>query len=380
MEEHTGLRVQAGENFVVTPAIEAVCTRALAYLEAGYAVHLSGPAGTGKTTLAMHIAALRIRPVMLIYGDEEFGTSNLVGGEKGILSKKVVDNFIRSVYKAEESVRSVWVDQRLTTACKHGHTLVYDEFSRSRPEANNVLLSILEEKLMILPNGRYGEGYVQVHPDFRAIFTSNPEEYVGVHKTQDALRDRMITIELTPYDKETEAAITQARSGTSAAEAQTIVDLVRQFREIEDSRFRPSVRACIMIAKVTRGCGGQVHPDNSIFLETCLDILWANARKMKREAIKRLIQAHCSHLADKVEDEPVERKHRELREKGSRAHPNGIRTSANGVREHSHDAKPNGQVQDQNTPKRLDGNGKTLSGTKAAQRRNGALGTAHSPD
>jgi nitric oxide reductase NorQ protein len=380
MEEHTGLRVQAGENFVVTPAIEAICTRAIAYLEAGYAVHLSGPAGTGKTTLAMHIAALRARPVMLIYGDEEFGTSNLVGGEKGVLSKKLVDNFIRSVYKSEESVRPVWVDQRLTTACKNGHTLVYDEFSRSRPEANNVLLSILEEKLMILPNGRYGEGYVQVHPDFRAIFTSNPEEYVGVHKTQDALLDRMIAIELTPYDKRTEVAITQARSGISAEEAEAIMDLVREFREIEGSRFRPSVRACIMIAKVTRGCGGQVHPDNSIFLETCLDILWANARKMKREDIKQLIQTHCSRLADKVEDKPVERKHRELREKGSRAHPNGIRTRTNGVREHSHDAKPNGQVQDQNTPKRLDGNGKTLSGTKAARRGNGALGTAHSPD
>ena len=323
MEEHTGLRVQAGENFVVTPAIEAVCTRAMAYLEAGYAVHLSGPAGTGKTTLAMHIAALRTNPVMLIYGDEEFGTSNLVGGEKGVLSKKLVDNFIRSVYKSEESVRSVWVDQRLTTACKHGHTLVYDEFSRSRPEANNVLLSILEEKLMILPNGRSGEGYVQVHPDFRAIFTSNPEEYVGVHKTQDALRDRMITIELTPYDKGTEAAITQARSGLSAAEAEGIVDLVRQFREIENSRFRPSVRACIMIAKVTQGCGGQVQPDNAIFLETCLDILCANAKKMKREEIKQLIQAHCRRSVDAAPDGPVGRRYRDIREKGSEPHPNG---------------------------------------------------------
>ncbi|HEV8715130.1 MAG TPA: gas vesicle protein GvpN [Candidatus Binatia bacterium] len=380
MEEHTGLRVQAGENFVVTPAIEAVCTRALAYLEAGYAVHLSGPAGTGKTTLAMHIAALRTRPVMLIYGDEEFGTSNLVGGEKGVLSKKLVDNFIRSVYKSEESVRSVWVDQRLTTACKHGHTLVYDEFSRSRPEANNVLLSILEEKLMILPNGRYGEGYVQVHPDFRAIFTSNPEEYVGVHKTQDALLDRMITIELTPYDKGTEAAITQARSGLSAEEAGAIMELVREFREIEGSRFRPSVRACIMIAKVTRGCGGQVRPDNPIFRETCLDILCANARKMRREEIKQLIQDHCHRAVDTASDEPAGRKSRDSREKGSRPHPNGIRARANGVREHSHNAKSHGQVQDQDPSRRLDGNGKAQPGAKAARRGNGALGAAHSAD
>ena len=30
------------------------------------------------------------------------------------------------------------------------------------------------------------------------IFTSNPEEYAGVHKTQDALLDRMITIAVEP--------------------------------------------------------------------------------------------------------------------------------------------------------------------------------------
>ena len=41
----------------MSPSIEAVTERALAYLHTGYTVHLSGPAGTGKTTLAFHIAA-----------------------------------------------------------------------------------------------------------------------------------------------------------------------------------------------------------------------------------------------------------------------------------------------------------------------------------
>jgi len=44
-----------------------------------------------------------------------------------------------------------WVDSRLTLAAKEGFTLVYDEFNRSRPEVNNVLLSLLEEKLLVLP-------------------------------------------------------------------------------------------------------------------------------------------------------------------------------------------------------------------------------------
>ncbi len=108
-----------------------------------------------------------------------------------------------------------WVDNRLTTACQFGLTLIYDEFTRSRPEANNVLLSILEERMLVLPNARGGESYLKVHPDFRAIFTSNPEEYAGVQKSQDALRDRMVTIELGNFDEETEVAITREKSKLS---------------------------------------------------------------------------------------------------------------------------------------------------------------------
>jgi len=276
-DRFTVLRVQSREDFVLTPTVEALARRAFAYLAAGYPVHLCGPAGTGKTTLAMHLAALRGRPVMLIYGDEEFGTSDLVGGEKGVTSRRVVDNFIRSVLKTEESVQRQWVDQRLTTACKHGYTLVYDEFSRSRPEANNVLLAILEEKLLALPESRYGESYMEVHPDFRAIFTSNPEEYAGVHKAQNALLDRMISIDLQYYDRDTEKAITQAKSGLSREEVERIVDMVRAVRSNGGSNSRHSIRASIIIARVVASLGAQVRLDDLLFRQTCLDVLGSDA-------------------------------------------------------------------------------------------------------
>ena len=111
----------------------------------------------------------------------------------------------------------MWVDNRLTTACRDGHTLVYDEFTRSRPEANNVLLSVLGEEILNLPKLRYaGEGYLKVDPAFRAIFTSNPEEYAGIHKSQDALMDRLITIRVEYFDRETEVAIAAARAAFPA--------------------------------------------------------------------------------------------------------------------------------------------------------------------
>ena len=162
--------------------------RALGYLRAGYPINLAGPAGTGKTTLALHLAARLRQPVTLIHGDDEFGSSDLVGNDHGYRKSKLIDNFIHSVVKTEETMKTLWTDNRLTTACRFGHVLIYDEFTRSRPEANNVLLSVLGERLLNLPkkcNG--GEGYLEVHPAFRAIFTSNPQEYAGVHKSQDAL-------------------------------------------------------------------------------------------------------------------------------------------------------------------------------------------------
>jgi len=283
----TLLRAQPRDDFVVTPSIKAICTRALAYLEAGYPVHFKGATGTGKTTLALHLAGLWDRPLTLIYGDEEFGSSDLVGGEKGVISKRLVDNFIHSVLKTEESMRPQWVDQRLTAACRYGYTLVYDEFSRSRPEANNVLLAVLEEKLLSLPETRYGEAYIQVHPDFRAIFTSNPEEYAGIHKTQDALVDRMITIQLTHYDRETEIAITRAKSGIGEEEAERIVDTVRDLRGMSTNSW-PSIRACIMIAEVVMQREGKVTADNPIFRETCFDVLGSDS--FKREDIEQVIE------------------------------------------------------------------------------------------
>ncbi|MBC6477229.1 MAG: AAA family ATPase [Hormoscilla sp. GM7CHS1pb] len=138
---------------------------------------LGGPAGTGKTTLALHIAELRGRPILLIFGDDDLNISDLIRNKTGYSRKKVVDNYIHSVVKMEDEMRQKWVDSRLTLAAKEGFTLVYDEFNRSRPEVNNVLLSLLEEKLLVLPPGNENMEYIRAHPEFRAIFTSNPAEY-----------------------------------------------------------------------------------------------------------------------------------------------------------------------------------------------------------
>jgi nitric oxide reductase NorQ protein len=291
------LILREGDNFVETPYISELTDRTISYINAGFPVNLSGPAGVGKTTLAFHIAAQIGRPAVFMCGDYEFGTSDLVGGLFGYHKKYMRDNFIRSVLKTDETMTQDWIDNRLTTACQYGLTLIYDEFTRSRPEANNVLLSILEERILVLPGVRGRDGYLKVHPDFCAIFTSNPEEYAGVQKSQDALRDRMVTIELGNFDEETEVAITQAKSKLSPEDCHYIVSLVRRIREAKSNKLTPTVRACVMIGKILNLLGEVAVGGNGTFRQICFDIILPEVPNQEREIIRQLLDdtvlSHC---------------------------------------------------------------------------------------
>ncbi|MBI2871833.1 MAG: gas vesicle protein GvpN [Chloroflexi bacterium] len=297
----TLLEPRALPNFVETPFVQGIVERALTYVAAGFPIHFRGASGTGKTTLAMHVAAKLGRPVVMIHGDEEFSTSDLVGGKHGYRMRRVIDNFIHSVLKTEEDMTQRWVDNRLTVAAQHGFTFIYDEFTRSRPEANNVLLSVLQERMLDLPPAREGESYLRVHPDFAAIFTSNPEEYAGVYRSQDALRDRMITLDLGCFDEETEVAITQARSGLESADAEKIVRVVRGLRDSGVCEFAPTVRGCIMVARAIKVQGGAVTAEDAQFQHLCQDILASESSRgggesqtsRVREVLDSLIARYC---------------------------------------------------------------------------------------
>lgn len=287
-------------DFVETKYVRDITDRALSYIKAGFPVHFRGVSGAGKTTMAMHVASKKGRPVVMIHGDEEFTTSNLVGGEYGYRFKKTVDRFVSRVLKVEEDMVKRWVDNRLTIACKYGYTLIYDEFTRSRPEANNILLSILSEKMMDLPVGRGEEPYLRVHPDFTAIFTSNPEEYAGVYRSQDALRDRMITMDLDHFDYETEVAITQKKSRLSKRDSEKIVNIVRDLRECGKCEFSPTIRGCIMIAKTLKVQNTTPAKANGGFMQTCQDILASETSRVGsktnqtrvKEIVKELVEKH----------------------------------------------------------------------------------------
>ncbi|APW98272.1 gas vesicle protein GvpN [Halobiforma lacisalsi AJ5] len=235
------------EPFVETDAVRSLRGRITGWLEADQPVHLIGPTGCGKTALALSAAAERGRPVVWLNGDESVDTAALVGDHAGGERYKEDDRFVGGVSKQTEIVRERWVDNPLSVAVREGATLVYNEFSRSDPAAHNVLLSVFEEGVLERPGKRGEDRTIDVHPEFRAIVTSNDVEYAGVHRQQDALLDRFVGVRVDYYDAETEREIVRAHVDLPDEVVETVVETTRTLRD--DLEVVVGTRAAITAAR-----------------------------------------------------------------------------------------------------------------------------------
>jgi gas vesicle protein GvpN len=285
--------VPDNNNFIDTPDVKKLEERIRLWLKTGHPVHLIGPTGCGKTSLAMHTAKELGRPVVWINGDESVTTTDLIGGYSQIEQESLRDKYIHNVFKSSDILKADWIDNPLAIACKYGYTLVYNEFSRTKPSANNVLLSVFQEKILELPTKFGEERYISVHPDFKAILTSNSIEYAGVHKPQDALLDRLVSIYMDYYSFNTEVKIVQAHTGLPLHDIKKIVSVVTSLRDKLPDAQKPGTRACIMIGKGLAASNGSGIAD---FEQICIDVMAAKTSSRidlmeKQELVKEAILA-----------------------------------------------------------------------------------------
>jgi gas vesicle protein GvpN len=188
--------VASGRPFFLDEDIRRIAEKALFYARAGANVHLSGMAGSGKTSLAFHVAEALGRPVSFIAGNNWLTSTDFIGKEIGQSSVSVVDRYVQTVRRTESMSRSEWKDSVLAIAMERGHTLIYDEFTRASPEANSTLLSVLEEGVLAVTDQTCDRAYISAHPCFRVLLTSNPHDYVGVNSAPDAIMDRLLTLDV----------------------------------------------------------------------------------------------------------------------------------------------------------------------------------------
>ncbi len=289
------------QPFIETDAVNRVKERLERWMSVDRPVHIIGPTGCGKTALAIQTARGRDRPVVWINGDADLTTSDLVGeyGEKERISER--DKYIHNVVKSKDIIRDRWVDNPLTLAVREGATLVYNEFSRTKPVANNVLLSVFEEGVLELPGKRGDSRYVDVHPEFRAILTSNSVEYAGVHEPQDALLDRLVGIHMDFYDHETEAAI--VRANTDKADTDQVNQTVTLMRLLRDRLdINVGTRAAIMAVE---GAGPAETLDEPTFTDICVDVLASKVSsrdgiaELREDVGATIEEATMSFLADR---------------------------------------------------------------------------------
>lgn len=276
------------DRFFENEEISNLLKRGLFYARSGVPIHFQGTAGRGKTSLALEIARRLGRKVSVIAGNDWLGADDLIGRQVGQSTSSVVDKYVQRVRRSETTQRYDWQSSVLADAMQNGNTLVYDEFTRSSAKANGILLSVLEEGVLLNTNPLAESDCITAHADFRIILTSNPSDYAGLNSTPDAFMDRMVTFRLERYSAQTESGIVAARTGLNQRISRTIVQLVHDlFRQPDEGAC--SMRAAIMIAQIAATRLRAANLSDALLSQIAADVLNGRGAELStREIAKHL--------------------------------------------------------------------------------------------
>lgn len=180
---------------------------------------LTGPAGSGKTTIVINLANEHSKQLYSIAGTKQTTVNALLG-------------FI--------SIDGTYIPTQFRKAFEEGHYFLIDEINAMDP---NVLLSLntIENNFISFPDKR-----VQRHPDFRLFATANPEDstYTARSKMDFSSKDRFHEIQI-PRDHDLEVSLT-------SPETEEMVDIAREILSTNGTSLQLTMRDAIRIDKLRK--------------------------------------------------------------------------------------------------------------------------------
>jgi nitric oxide reductase NorQ protein len=117
--------------------------------------------------------------------------------------------------------------------------------------------------------------------------------------------DRLITIKVDHYDRETEIQITLAKSGVPRSDAEAIVDIIRGLRAVGVNNHRPTIRAGIAIARVMHNLKVNARAHDATFRWICRDILNVDTVKVKHDG-ETIMPTMVDEMIGKICGQPAE--------------------------------------------------------------------------
>jgi len=190
-------------------------------------VLLKGPTGCGKTRLVEYMADQLDRPLYTVACHDDLTVSDLIG---------------RHLVSHSETW---WQDGPLTKAVREGGICYLDEMVEARRDTTVVIHPLTDDR-RLLPIDRTGE-MLTAHPDFQLVISYNPGYQASFKGLKPSTRQRFVALRLDYPDPKQEAAIVVNESGVALDQAQQLVQMANELRNMKDVYLEESLSTRLIV-------------------------------------------------------------------------------------------------------------------------------------
>jgi MoxR-like ATPase len=281
-----------------SPAIErkffgddTLIERAIITLAGNRGLMFVGEPGTAKTMLSELLAAA-------ISGD----STNTIQGSAGTTEDQIKYSWNYALLLAEGPTPRALVPAPLHGAMERGTIARFEEITRCPPEIQDVLVSILSDKILMIPELRGEDRVLLARPGFSVIATANTRDR-GVHEMSSALKRRFnfetvqpirdIKQEVELVTRECERLLAEAQA-PARVERDVVELLVTTFHDLREGVTEEGVQVERPAAVMSTA------EAVSVALSAGLDAFYYGDRTMKPEHIGRHLAGAA--LKDHPED------------------------------------------------------------------------------